>query len=193
VLKPKVSVNPKLLPAILAPQSKHRLTHFSLQISPFLALSLSLSLSLHSFTLSLSLRPSETERSDSNIAMLRRATSSLLSGISRRRLSTDVPATPAADSSFAEAWKKVSSNLEPPKTPLSFMKPRPPTPSTLPSKLTVNFVLPYASQLSAKEVTFFSCSLNLSKLLFPFVFFCVSHVLICGCRSRVNELCRCVV
>ncbi|KHN01619.1 ATP synthase subunit delta', mitochondrial [Glycine soja] len=32
------------------------------------------------------------------------------------------------------------------------MKPRPPTPSTLPSKLTVNFVLPYASQLAAKEV-----------------------------------------
>ncbi|TKY63854.1 ATP synthase subunit delta' [Spatholobus suberectus] len=84
--------------------------------------------------------------------MLRRATSTLLSGASRRRLSTDVPATPAADSGFAEAWKKVSATLDPPKTPLSFMKPRPPTPSALPSKLTVNFVLPYASQLSAKEV-----------------------------------------
>ncbi|KAG4400721.1 hypothetical protein AAZX31_07G110900 [Glycine max] len=104
------------------------------------------------FSLSLSLRPSETERSDPNPAMLRRATTSLISGASRRRLSTDVPATPAADSVFAEAWKKVSPNIDPPKTPLAYMKPRPPTPSTLPSKLTVNFVLPYASQLAAKEV-----------------------------------------
>ncbi|QCE04793.1 ATP synthase subunit delta', mitochondrial [Vigna unguiculata] len=84
--------------------------------------------------------------------MLRRATSALLSGVSRRRFSTDVPATPSVDSSFVEAWKKVSPNLDPPKTPLSFMKERPQTPSTLPTKLTVNFVLPYASQLSAKEV-----------------------------------------
>ncbi|KAG5043006.1 hypothetical protein AAZX31_03G092100 [Glycine max] len=84
--------------------------------------------------------------------MLRRATSSLLTGASRRRLSSDVPATPAADSAFAEAWKKVSPNIDPPKTPLAYMKPRPPTPSALPSKLTVNFVLPYSSQLAAKEV-----------------------------------------
>ncbi|KAL2319805.1 hypothetical protein Fmac_028774 [Flemingia macrophylla] len=81
--------------------------------------------------------------------MLRRAASSLLS---RRRFSTDATVAPAAESSFLEAWKKVSPNLDPPKTPSSFMKPRPPTPSTLPSKLTVNFVLPYASQLAAKEV-----------------------------------------
>ncbi|CAJ1948862.1 unnamed protein product [Sphenostylis stenocarpa] len=65
--------------------------------------------------------------------MLRRVTSSLLSSASRRRLSTEVPATPAADLNFMEAWKKVSPNLEPPKTPLSFMKARPPTPSALPS------------------------------------------------------------
>ncbi|CAA3007554.1 ATP synthase subunit delta, mitochondrial-like [Olea europaea subsp. europaea] len=32
------------------------------------------------------------------------------------------------------------------------MTPRPPTPSTIPSKLTVNLVLPYDSLLSAKEV-----------------------------------------
>lgn len=152
VFKPNVTGNSKLPSAILAPKSKRRLTHFSLQISPF---SLSFSLYTLRHSLSLSLRPSETERSDSNIAMLRRATSALLSGASRRRFSTDVPATPSADSSFVEAWKKVSPNLDPPKTPLSFLKERPPIPSTLPSKLTVNFVLPYASQLSAKEVTFF--------------------------------------
>ncbi|KAH1121026.1 hypothetical protein J1N35_004186 [Gossypium stocksii] len=33
------------------------------------------------------------------------------------------------------------------------MQPRPPTPSFIPSKLTVNFVLPYASKLATKEIT----------------------------------------
>lgn len=51
-----------------------------------------------------------------------------------------------------EAWKKVIPNIDPPKTPLSFMQPRPATPSSIPSKLTVNFVLPYASELATKEV-----------------------------------------
>ncbi|AET01245.1 ATP synthase subunit delta' [Medicago truncatula] len=84
--------------------------------------------------------------------MFRRATSSLFSrAVATRRFSTDV-ATPVTDSSFVEAWNKVSPNLDPPKTPVAFIKSRPPIPSTLPTKLTVNFVLPYASQLSAKEV-----------------------------------------
>ncbi|XWS38679.1 hypothetical protein CRYUN_Cryun19dG0151700 [Craigia yunnanensis] len=69
-----------------------------------------------------------------------------------RAFSTDVPATPAQDSNFIESWKKVIPNLDPPKTPSSFMTPRPATPSSIPSKITVNFVLPYASELSAKEV-----------------------------------------
>nr|KJB51738.1 hypothetical protein B456_008G229700 [Gossypium raimondii] len=69
-----------------------------------------------------------------------------------RAFSSDVPATPAQDSSFIESWSKVIPNLDPPKTPSSFMTPRPATPSAIPSKLTVNFVLPYASELSAKEV-----------------------------------------
>lgn len=71
-----------------------------------------------------------------------------------RAFSTDVPATPTVDSTFIESWKKVIPNMEPPKTPSTFMQPRPPTPSTIPSKLTVNFVLPYASELSKKEVWF---------------------------------------
>ncbi|GAU20258.1 hypothetical protein TSUD_353220 [Trifolium subterraneum] len=88
--------------------------------------------------------------------MFRRATSTFLSRTAAtRRFSTDV-ATPAADSAFIEAWKKVSPNLDPPKTPLEFLKTRPPVPSTLPTKLTVNFVLPYSSQLAAKEVSLFS-------------------------------------
>ncbi|PKA56332.1 ATP synthase subunit delta', mitochondrial [Apostasia shenzhenica] len=66
--------------------------------------------------------------------------------------STDVLAAPAVDQTFVEAWKKVAPNIEPPKTPLAFMKPRPPTPSSIPAKLTVNFVLPYQSEISNKEV-----------------------------------------
>ncbi|RWR80579.1 ATP synthase subunit delta', mitochondrial-like protein [Cinnamomum micranthum f. kanehirae] len=72
--------------------------------------------------------------------------------ISRGRAMSDLPAAPTVDSAFVDAWKKVTPNIEPPKTPLSFMKPRPPTPSSIPSKITVNFVLPYQSELSAKEV-----------------------------------------
>ncbi|XP_030465072.1 ATP synthase subunit delta', mitochondrial-like [Syzygium oleosum] len=75
-------------------------------------------------------------------------------GAPSRPFSADLPAAEAAaaDAAFVEAWKKVVPNIDPPKTPLSFMQPRPATPSAIPSKLTVNFVLPYASELSAKEV-----------------------------------------
>ncbi|XP_010540791.1 PREDICTED: ATP synthase subunit delta', mitochondrial-like [Tarenaya hassleriana] len=69
-----------------------------------------------------------------------------------RSFSSDVPASSSVDSNFIDAWKKVAPNLDPPQTPLSFMKPRPATPATLPTKLTVNFVLPYSSELSGKEV-----------------------------------------
>ncbi|XWS77360.1 hypothetical protein CRYUN_Cryun01aG0254600 [Craigia yunnanensis] len=69
-----------------------------------------------------------------------------------RPFSTDVPAAQTADATFLEAWKKVIPNMDPPKTPLSFIQPRPLTPSSIPSKLTVNFVLPYTSELATKEV-----------------------------------------
>ncbi|WCJ20731.1 ATP synthase epsilon chain [Euphorbia peplus] len=69
-----------------------------------------------------------------------------------RPFSTDVPATPTGDQNFIQAWNKVAPNMDPPNTPSAFMKPRPPTPSSIPSKLTVNFVLPYSSELSLKEV-----------------------------------------
>ncbi|XP_030515634.1 ATP synthase subunit delta', mitochondrial-like [Rhodamnia argentea] len=71
---------------------------------------------------------------------------------SSRPFSADLPAEQTADAAFVEAWKKLVPNIDPPKTPLSFMLPRPATPSSIPSKLTVNFVLPYASELSQKEV-----------------------------------------
>ncbi|KAJ0048927.1 ATP synthase subunit delta', mitochondrial [Pistacia vera] len=69
-----------------------------------------------------------------------------------RAFSSEVPATPTADSTFIDSWKKVIPNMEPPSTPTSFMVTRPQTPTSIPSKLTVNFVLPYASELSNKEV-----------------------------------------
>ncbi|XVF52442.1 hypothetical protein PTKIN_Ptkin05aG0018500 [Pterospermum kingtungense] len=85
--------------------------------------------------------------------LLARTTTATASASRRgRAFSTDVPATPAHDSNFIESWKKVIPHLDPPKTPSSFMTPRPATPSSIPSKLTVNFVLPYASELSGKEV-----------------------------------------
>ncbi|KAJ6675614.1 ATP SYNTHASE SUBUNIT DELTA' MITOCHONDRIAL [Salix viminalis] len=85
--------------------------------------------------------------------MFRRATTGILARTIRTRLfSTDLPAAQTIDSAFAEAWKKVAPHLDPPKTPLSFMQTRLPAPSAIPSKLTVNFVLPYASEISGKEV-----------------------------------------
>ncbi|XP_073127149.1 ATP synthase subunit delta', mitochondrial-like [Henckelia pumila] len=70
----------------------------------------------------------------------------------RRPFSTDLPSEAAADSKFVDAWKKVVPNIDPPKTPAAYMTPRPPTPSNIPSKLTVNLVLPRDSILAAKEV-----------------------------------------
>ncbi|KAI9100800.1 hypothetical protein K1719_024162 [Acacia pycnantha] len=87
--------------------------------------------------------------------MFRRATTLLgrpLLAARARRFSTDLPAAPTADSQFVEAWNKVVPNLDPPKTPLAFMTPRPATPSSIPSKLTINFMLPYSSEKSGKEV-----------------------------------------
>jgi F-type H+-transporting ATPase subunit delta len=68
-----------------------------------------------------------------------------------RTFATEVSAA-TPDQTFIDSWKKVIPNIEPPKTPSSFMIPRPSTPTSIPTKLTVNFVLPYASELSTKEV-----------------------------------------
>ncbi|RWW04605.1 hypothetical protein GW17_00032161 [Ensete ventricosum] len=69
-----------------------------------------------------------------------------------RAFSTDLAVAPSEDAAFVEAWRKLAPNIDPPKTPFAFMKPRPPTPSSIPSKLTINFVLPYQSEISNKEV-----------------------------------------
>ncbi|KAI3444841.1 hypothetical protein Pfo_001506 [Paulownia fortunei] len=79
--------------------------------------------------------------------MLRRATVRLLSH--RRAFSTsEVPIEPAADDLFTAAWRRVVPNVDPPKTPLAFMQPRP----SMPSKLTINLVSPYSSGFSNKQV-----------------------------------------
>lgn len=67
---------------------------------------------------------------------------------------SDKPAEvpPPVSDAFKDAFKKAAPNLQLPKFPSQFMKPRPAVPGTLPSKLTVNFVLPYKSELDAKEV-----------------------------------------
>ncbi|CAN6840528.1 unnamed protein product [Brassica oleracea] len=41
---------------------------------------------------------------------------------------------------FVESWKKVAPNIDPPQTPSSFMKPHLSPASSIPTKLTVNFV-----------------------------------------------------
>lgn len=96
------------------------------------------------------------ERPPTVSAMFRRASSLLarpLRSARARSFSTDLPAASSPDEAFVETWKKMIPNIDPPKTPLSFMAPRPATPSSIPTKLTVNFVLPYASELSSKEVS----------------------------------------
>ncbi|GAB4844256.1 hypothetical protein Ancab_037620, partial [Ancistrocladus abbreviatus] len=93
-------------------------------------------------------------------SMLRRATTRLFSRpiiaasatTKVRPFASDMPAVQTADEMFVEAWRKVVPNIDPPKTPLSFMQPSPPVPSSIPPKLTFNFYLPYSPELSDKEV-----------------------------------------
>ncbi|CAI9770380.1 unnamed protein product [Fraxinus pennsylvanica] len=88
--------------------------------------------------------------------MIRHASTGLLSrsiatGVQHRHFSsTEVP---AADELFMMAWKRIMPNLDPPKTPLSFVRPRPSSISAadIASKLTVNLVSPY-SEFSNREV-----------------------------------------
>ncbi|CAO2819398.1 unnamed protein product [Amaranthus hypochondriacus] len=86
--------------------------------------------------------------------MFRQLSTQILRSTKSRALSTaaEVPATQSGVSKFEEIWKKMVPNMDPPKTPSSYMKPRPPTPSTIPSKLNLNLALPYSSVLSSKEV-----------------------------------------
>lgn len=53
---------------------------------------------------------------------------------------------------FKEDWKKIAPNYDLPHFPSEYMNARPSVPSTLPAKLTVNFVLPHQFEMQAKEV-----------------------------------------
>ncbi|KAK9266868.1 hypothetical protein L1049_027127 [Liquidambar formosana] len=69
-----------------------------------------------------------------------------------RPVKSYIPPIPIPDPAFVEAWKKVEPEMQPPRVLSSYMKPRPTPPTSIPSKITLNFVLPYASELSNKEV-----------------------------------------
>ncbi|XP_071725232.1 ATP synthase subunit delta', mitochondrial-like [Rutidosis leptorrhynchoides] len=86
--------------------------------------------------------------------MLRQASRAMSRATRARTFSTEVSAAaPALDSTFIDSWNKAIPNIEPPKTPSSFMTPRPSNPTSIPTKLTVNFALPYASELSSKPLS----------------------------------------
>jgi F-type H+-transporting ATPase subunit delta len=55
---------------------------------------------------------------------------------------------------FKADWKTIAPNFDMPKFPSNFMEVRPPVPSTIPAKLTVNFVLPSQYEIQAKQVTY---------------------------------------
>ncbi|XP_073288594.1 ATP synthase subunit delta', mitochondrial-like [Primulina huaijiensis] len=74
-----------------------------------------------------------------------------ITGVSHHRpLSTEA----SSDELFMAAWRRIMPNMDPPKTPLSFMHPRPNAPSldAIPSKLTVNLLSPYSSLFFNKQV-----------------------------------------
>ncbi|KAF3446053.1 hypothetical protein FNV43_RR11232 [Rhamnella rubrinervis] len=89
--------------------------------------------------------------------MFRRATRLLSRPALHRQVSIPLHRSPGGSRfrfGFHRCLEEGGPKHRSPKTPIAFMKPRPPTPSSIPSKLTVNFVLPYASELSTKEVIF---------------------------------------
>ncbi|KAK4414314.1 ATP synthase subunit delta', mitochondrial [Sesamum alatum] len=82
--------------------------------------------------------------------MFRRVAVRLLSH--RRHFS--ISEIPVADDLFMAAWRRIVPNLDPPKTPLAFMRPQPSSASaaSTPSKLTINLLSHYSSELSNKQV-----------------------------------------
>ncbi|KAG6555444.1 hypothetical protein Mapa_002672 [Marchantia paleacea] len=59
---------------------------------------------------------------------------------------------PAITEDLRKAWKAVAPMLDVPKVPSDFLEGRPPVPTTIPTKLTVNFVLPQKYEMEAKQV-----------------------------------------
>ncbi|ONK75068.1 uncharacterized protein A4U43_C03F12980 [Asparagus officinalis] len=84
--------------------------------------------------------------------LLQSATAGGICDRSRPLSTVDVAPAPVEDSTFIKSWKKAAPHIDPPKSPLDFMKARYPTPASIPSKLKVNFVFPYRSEISSKEI-----------------------------------------
>ncbi|KAJ7522049.1 hypothetical protein O6H91_19G081100 [Diphasiastrum complanatum] len=59
---------------------------------------------------------------------------------------------PAISEELIKRWKEVAPNLDLPKFPSQFMRPRPPVPGAIPEKITVNFVLPHEVEMEAQQV-----------------------------------------
>ncbi|CAM6099430.1 unnamed protein product [Calypogeia fissa] len=72
--------------------------------------------------------------------------------LAARSYATEKPSGEALPSEFKDAWRKVAPNLDLPRFPVSYMKPRPQPPATIPTSVTVNFVLPYKFEIQAREV-----------------------------------------
>ncbi|XP_024366707.1 ATP synthase subunit delta', mitochondrial [Physcomitrium patens] len=69
-----------------------------------------------------------------------------------RSFADAAPAEAIVPESFKQDWKKVAPNYDLPHFPSEYMSARPPVATTLPTKLTVNFVLPHQFEMQAKEV-----------------------------------------
>ncbi|CAN6892897.1 unnamed protein product [Brassica oleracea var. botrytis] len=65
----------------------------------------------------------------------RSVTSASSKSVTAHTFPTEFPSK--IDSTFVESWKRIAPNMGLPKTPPSFMKPRPSTASSIPTRLTV--------------------------------------------------------
>lgn len=94
----------------------------------------------------------------------------LQGALTRRGFADAAPSTiaaPGLTEEFKAAWKKVAPSLDLPKLPSSFLKPRPAVPATIPTKLTLNLVLPYSIEAEAKEVSDPNSALSKHFLTLP--------------------------
>ncbi|KAL0707610.1 hypothetical protein Bca4012_074036 [Brassica carinata] len=87
----------------------------------------------------------------------RSVTSASSKSVTAHTFPTEFPSK--IDSTLVESWKRIAPNMGLPKTPSSFMKPRPSTASSIPTKLTVTV---------DKELIYYSTSLLLNLIVMNF-------------------------
>lgn len=86
-----------------------------------------------------------------------------------RWYATEKPSGEALPDEFKKAWRGVAPNLDLPRFPISYMASRPETPSTIPTSLKVNLVLPYKFEIQNKEVRFTFASFLAAPSFLPSV------------------------